>query len=168
MPTPEYSERRYYGPGSSPYQVVTDGCKLCSKCGESKPLEAFHPAKRASGRSAECRVCRRAMPSQHGEARRQVSREWYRRSGMDRIRTRLYGLSPEQYAELLAQQMGICAICGQPETREYRGHPMVLAVDHCHDTDEVRGLLCGKCNVAIGMLNHDIGLLDKARAYLER
>lgn len=149
-------------------QVVYEGCKLCSKCGKAKPVEDFSPnAKRSSGYSGQCKQCHRSLPSQQGPARRRVSREWYRRNGPARSRQALYGLSPEMYDEMLKRQGDVCAICGNPETRTYRGHPVSLAVDHCHETNEIRGLLCGNCNVAIGMLRHDVALLDKARNYLE-
>ena len=45
------------------------------------------------------------------------------------------------------QQRNVCAICGKPETAEHNGKPRWLAVDHCHDTGKVRGLLCGVVTV---------------------
>lgn len=152
----------------SPFQEVDEnGCKPCSKCGEAKPVAEFSRNKhRSSGYDAHCKKCHRRMPSQHGEARRKASRDWYRRNGMARLRQTLYGLTPDEYDALMEKQAGVCAICGEPETQTYQGNPKCLAVDHCHDTGAVRGLLCSKCNVAIGMLNHDLGLLDRARVYL--
>jgi hypothetical protein len=108
------------------------------------------------------------MPSQHGDARRRVSREWYRKNGMDRLRVKLYGITPEQYAEFLETQGGVCAICGLGESMKRRdGQLRPLSVDHCHSTGVVRGLLCANCNTAIGLLRHNVNLLDQARAYLE-
>lgn len=53
---------------------------------------------------------------------------------------RQYGLTPDQYDALFTQQGGVCAICkAEPKTKK-------LAVDHDHDTGEVRGLLCPRCN----------------------
>jgi len=48
------------------------------------------------------------------------------------------------------QQRNVCAICGKPETAERNGKPRSLAVDHCHDTEKVRGLLCGSYSPMIG------------------
>src|SRR5262245_50008280 len=72
---------------------------------------------------------------------------------------RRYGLSPAEYAALLAKQGGACAIC----RKRSKGR---LCVDHCHLTGTVRGLLCRKCNTALGYLNDDQASLVAALAYL--
>jgi hypothetical protein len=74
----------------------------------------------------------------------------------------------EQYEELLRQQNGVCAICGRPEIRTYNGKVKNLSVDHDHETGEVRGLLCYKCNLGIGQFEDSIELLDKAKKYLTK
>lgn len=79
---------------------------------------------------------------------------------------KLYGVTLEWYEEQHKKQNGLCAICGQPETAIIHGTPISLAVDHCHHTGKVRGLLCRACNNAIGALNHDVSLLSKAIDYL--
>lgn len=81
-----------------------------------------------------------------------------------------FGISLEYYYKLLDEQGNVCAICEQPETAidSKRGVPFSLAVDHKHETGVVRGLLCMKCNRAIGMLNDDTEILKKAIKYLER
>lgn len=62
--------------------------------------------------------------------------------------------------ELYASQAGLCAICGkEPEDRR-------LAMDHCHATGRVRGLLCMHCNVGLGMFKDNKEVLEKAIAYL--
>lgn len=58
---------------------------------------------------------------------------------------RTYGLSPDQYTELLAKQNGVCGICGNPPADGERLH-----VDHNHQTEDVRGLLCRDCNLYLG------------------
>lgn len=58
---------------------------------------------------------------------------------------RLYGISSEEYEELLIVQNGVCAICDKPELSGNR-----LAIDHCHRTGFVRGLLCVGCNRKLG------------------
>lgn len=60
-----------------------------------------------------------------------------------------YGLTQNQYDELLVLQGGGCAICGATEGNEKHKN---LFVDHCHDFGSVRGLLCGRCNLAISLL----------------
>jgi len=79
----------------------------------------------------------------------------------------VYGLARGDYAALLYQQDGGCAICGCPP----RGESHVsktLHVDHDHDTGLVRGLLCNACNHAIGHLRDDAALCRRAAEYLER
>lgn len=79
-----------------------------------------------------------------------------------------YGITPDQYAEMLRSQKGVCAICEQPETRILRGVVQILCIDHDHTTGNVRALLCNACNVGIGHLRDDPGLVAKAAAYLRR
>lgn len=64
-------------------------------------------------------------------------------------------------------QGGVCAICHKPETATRRGKLKALAVDHCHDTGLVRGLLCVECNTGIGKLREDTAILRSAIRYLE-
>lgn len=79
-----------------------------------------------------------------------------------------YGISLETYNELKESQQHVCAICGLPETAiDYRTKKIRdLAVDHNHDTGEIRGLLCTRCNTAIGLLQDDVVLLANAISYL--
>jgi len=87
-------------------------------------------------------------------------RRWYQ-SGGNRIlaasqRKRLYGLSDAAFNAMLKAQAGLCAMgCGKA----------AKAVDHCHVTGKVRGILCLGCNVGLGFYEL---LHDRAKAYLER
>lgn len=78
--------------------------------------------------------------------------------------TRKYGLTKAEFDLLLEQQGGVCAICAGPRS----GPGKRFHVDHCHDTGQVRGLLCGNCNTAIGLLGDDPERAEKAAAYLRR
>ena len=77
-----------------------------------------------------------------------------------------FGLSLEQVKDMEVHQNGLCAICGSPETRKLHGRHKRLAVDHCHKTGEVRGLLCGSCNTALGLFREDLDILASATSYL--
>lgn len=68
-----------------------------------------------------------------------------------------YGISLSEYNARKSAQQGVCAICGSAEK---------LYVDHDHATSEVRGLLCHKCNAAIGLMGEDPDVLRKAIEYL--
>jgi Recombination endonuclease VII len=74
---------------------------------------------------------------------------------------RNYGLTREQHRRLVEEQNGVCAICKQSSRR-------ALCVDHCHVTRQVRGLLCDKCNTALGLFDDDARRLLAAGAYLRR
>ena len=62
------------------------------------------------------------------------------------------------------QPGGLCLICKKPPL----GKHTRLGVDHCHATGRVRGLLCNRCNRAMGMFEDDPDLLVAAAAYLQR
>jgi hypothetical protein len=78
---------------------------------------------------------------------------------------KLYGIGLEDYNRMVEEQGGLCAICRRPPT--YTRRQVRFHIDHCHDTGTVRGLLCGQCNVGIGMFDHDPDRLKQAMAYLE-
>jgi hypothetical protein len=109
----------------------------------------------------------------HPEERKSAQAR-YREKYPDRLRNaylkKQYGITVEQYEEMLAAQGGACAICGRTEDGIHprTGKPRRLAVDHCHDTGRVRGLLCLACNSAIGLLRHDEEVLLLALEYLRR
>jgi hypothetical protein len=102
-----------------------------------------------------------------------ASRAWYHRNKEQHHLTvrrgdlnRLYGITPEQYAEMLEGQGFKCAICrtatpGGPKGARY------FSVDHCHEQGHIRGLLCMSCNTSIGKLNHNPATLRAAADYLE-
>lgn len=71
---------------------------------------------------------------------------------------RKYGLTPLAYQLLSDGQGGKCAICGE--------QPKVLMVDHDHNTKVIRGLLCGKCNKALGLFKDNGMFLSNATRYL--
>lgn len=76
-----------------------------------------------------------------------------------------YGINGKAYKELYAKQGKACAICKKPGDPTKR---LPLAVDHCHKTGIVRGLLCQKCNTGLGQFNDDPDILFEAVEYLER
>lgn len=74
-----------------------------------------------------------------------------------------YGISKEQFFDLLEGQDNKCALCGASFQSLAREH---LHIDHCHETGKIRGLLCMKCNVGLGMLGDNEKGLLKALRYL--
>jgi hypothetical protein len=88
----------------------------------------------------------------------------------DKILRRQYGITFEQYSQMLVNQGEICAICKQPEiVRDTRnGKLKDLSVDHCHETGYVRGLLCDCCNRGIGFLRDNAAICRAASDYLNK
>jgi Recombination endonuclease VII len=89
------------------------------------------------------------------EKGRRTAQEWRRRNP-DQLRLIqrrnhlrfYYGITPEEYDTILLAQGGGCGICGGPPN----GRGVHYHVDHDHDTGRVRGLLCNRCNHAVGLL----------------
>lgn len=77
-----------------------------------------------------------------------------------------YGLTLAEYDAILALQNNVCAVCKQPERKQIRGETVRLAVDHCHVTGKVRGLLCRDCNCSLGFLKEDVQTLRNLIDYL--
>lgn len=86
-----------------------------------------------------------------------------------RSRLRNYGITADEYAALLQEQQGVCALCGGPETSIVKGTVKALAVDHHHGSGKVRGLLCGKCNSGLHYIEA-LGMewARRAQDYLDR
>ena len=74
-----------------------------------------------------------------------------------------YDLSSEEYTRLVLAQNGVCAVCGKTTPGQRN-----LDVDHDHTTGEIRGLLCRKCNTALGLFQENSLITDKATVYLRR
>lgn len=134
--------------------------KPCNKCGLIKDLEDFGRRSDAvDGRRNECKSCRaindkRLYPK-------------YRKTNKDGHLKRKYNLTIQEYETMHAAQKGLCCICHKPETRTMNGRISDLVVDHAHDSKQVRGLLCQKCNSGLGMFKDSIDLLEKAAKYLK-
>lgn len=77
---------------------------------------------------------------------------------------RKYGLTMADFDALLESQGGVCAIC----KGDRNGPGSRFHVDHNHQTGVVRGLLCGRCNTAVGLLQDDPNIAEAAAAYLRR
>ena len=128
--------------------------KFCKDCGQTKPLDDFYKNRtQAQGRQAYCKPCWRLR------SQATYKRINYRHHRTSRLR-KLYGITMDDYDQLLAAQGGGCAICGGAD--EGRN----LAVDHCHDNSKVRGLLCRACNQGLGQFRDRPDLLNKAAQYL--
>ncbi len=119
-----------------------------------------------------CVVCERAFqPKQKRGVGRSYCSDTCR--GKARYRHRKFGTSQKYYADydvLFKKQDGKCAICGAPETIKdgRNGKCKKLALDHCHSSGKLRGLLCTGCNTGLGCFADDRHRLRAAITYLEK
>jgi hypothetical protein len=131
-----------------------------------KPLTEYyaHPGME-DGRLGNCKDCRRTYQRDKNDRLRddpkyRATRARYSRNGKLR---NTYGITPDEYEVLLAEQGGKCAICGTDDPG--RGSEF-FPVDHDHQTGERRGLLCHECNLGIAHFGDDPDRLLAAAAYL--
>jgi hypothetical protein len=138
----------------------------CAKCGETDKSKFTKNSAKSSGLQSYCKKC-------HNDA--QKARRLQRGYNFENLR-RCYRITVEKYNEMLIQQGGVCAICGEPETVVVRGRVINLAVDHDHSCCPgktscgkcVRGLLCRRCNWILARWRDDMKLFEKAISYLRR
>lgn len=102
-----------------------------------------------------CSACGEAEVFEYGKCRPCLARYKY----WHKVKQK-YGLTREDWDRLYADQDGRCALCLKARDE--------LVVDHCHETNVVRGLLCRGCNVALGKLGDNVESIMRVIAYLKR
>lgn len=139
---PDHSNR----PKKKPIKVREDGKVWCLGCTDYLPSSRFNKynnAKRGIVYAPRCKKCQSAF--QHAQRLRYA-----------------YGIDGEEYYRIFDYQNGVCYICQKKPNKKR------LAVDHNHDTGEVRGLLCKVCNRdIIGSAKDQIAFLERAIEYLK-
>lgn len=134
--------------------------KRCYSCGVNKPITEFSKNRtKKDGLQEYCKPCRSAHHQLKWKHRRpkattEQKRRWLLSS---------YGLTTDSYNALLKAQSNRCAICHSTDW----GKPSP-SIDHCHITGRVRGLLCNRCNRAMGMFRDNTDILFSAMKYLWR
>jgi len=126
----------------------------CKKCSDNLPLNNFYFNK--NGKYKRQNVCKKCMNIYD-----------YKTDKNSKLK-RAYGITLDEYEELLSKQDSKCAICGIDNNGKYRNKPRAFAVDHCHTTGKIRGLLCSDCNTGIGLLKDNINFLQSAIKYLNK
>lgn len=163
--------------------------KKCSRCGEMKKADDFYV--RGNGRlTSWCRPCHikatdeyrsrdpqrwKAYQKQYRSERREQMVKYsqaYKLRHPDRVRDQWYrtnyGIGLAQYEAMLADQGGRCAACQEvPPSDAKKASQRMLNVDHDHETGEVRGLLCSRCNRILGFAEDRPAVLLALVAYLD-
>jgi len=163
--------------------------KLCIKCKKRKPIKEFYKNKRRlDGLCAYCKACAKSYNVKYYTIHRKKmlrrSRKWnklnpekvakaiknYGKVHPEKVKERgrnqhlkKYKLTTKEYNRMVKAQGGVCAICGEPERMQ-----RALSVDHDHFTGEVRGLVCSRCNSAMGFADDSPMRLRKMADYIER
>jgi len=96
-----------------------------------------------------------------------INKRWYHKRGGKLIMKKYnlkahYGLSLKDYEKILEKQDNKCACCGI----DFKHTPGYPSIDHNHETDEIRGILCTNCNLGLGNFHDDISKLQRAIDYL--
>ncbi len=126
--------------------------KFCPRCKLTLPASDFHKTSEWAKRKRFAPWCKKCM--------RKWSREYAKSDKFrDSYFRKTYGITLKDYNNLLAKQNNCCAICGN--------QPDLLVVDHNHETQQIRGLLCHKCNLILGMCREDLQHFKNFIQYLE-
>lgn len=159
-------------------ELSTSDVKVCTKCKIEKPESEFTKSMLGrGGLRSQCKSCikiydatKRKTYRQTEEckiAKRKIHKKYKLSAAGKEVveNNRLkctFGITLKDYHTILKDQNNGCAICGTKTP----GGQGKFHVDHCHDTGKVRGLLCNRCNPALGLFNDNISLLLKAIQYL--
>lgn len=140
--------------------------KKCSKCKLEKQLSEFHNNRaQKDGKDNNCQQCCRSR-YHRDKVKRLAKRKAYYEKNKEviSIKNNRAGASLDKFNQLFLDQEGKCAICGLHQEQM----PRRIAVDHNHDTGEIRGLLCDTCNRGLGLLRDNIEVLENAIKYLKK
>lgn len=127
--------------------------KTCNRClSEKEDEEFFKDSRNPKKTRSQCKKC----CNEGGNSRR------HRYSDKIRNRTleRKYGITLQDVDNLTKNQNNKCKICQEEITKKN------IAVDHCHETGKIRGVLCKLCNTGLGAFADDICLVQRAASYL--
>lgn len=149
------------------------GNKKCTKCNLVKSNNEFYWHKTTNRYNSECKECTKKAVKKYREIHKEKIIEIRNRYKEKRKKIRYkvdrksylkskYKITEEQYKIMYNQQNGLCLICNK-----YVEYPK-LCIDHSHKNNKIRGLICRKCNLGIGIFEENIENLQKAIIYLRR
>jgi hypothetical protein len=139
--------------------------RICSKCGDKKYVSKWYrPKEKNKKKKWVCSRCRDKKYIIKKEKRHQNFKPGTREYRRDNFLMFMYGISLMDYNALVLSQNNRCKICGKHRDEQKND----LHVDHNHVTNEIRGLLCQDCNMALGYVHDNIDILLNAIRYLEK
>jgi len=155
--------------------------KKCGKCQTLKSLQSFAKDKqRKDGLTCSCKSCRNPQAKtwrdknpkrvkEINDKSKQNRKEYYdnperKLKNRSRELEKRLGITHTEYESILASQGGVCAIC---KRYKITSNNKYMAIDHCHSTLKIRGVLCNWCNRALGLLEDNIEFFNSAIKYLE-
>jgi hypothetical protein len=169
-----------------------NGLHTCSMCKVTKHVSAFSYRDKSRGKlQARCKGCcaiefkryrsanldkfrgyKHMESPEDQERRRELRRQRkaaapeqeFQRYRKNHLKAQ-FGITPEDYDRMYAEQNGVCVVCGTASPGRSSSY---FHVDHCHATNVVRGLLCNGCNLGLGHFKDDKERLSAAIAYLEK
>jgi len=131
--------------------------KMCIRCKELKDLSKFeNHSTSKDGKRNQCSSCRYKIRLEREPNYYNKQRNWNL--------LKRYGITLEDYNQMLLDQNNVCAICQKQNDHNHK----LLFVDHNHKTGALRGLLCHNCNIILGNAKDDPEILRAALAYLSR
>lgn len=164
--TPEHNAK--IGAALRARGVGQSSTKHCPKCDKDLPRSEFGVRSNGYARSY-CLLCERAYNAaksrKYWDAHPEM-RPKQRESNRKAQFKRKYGITLEDYDNMLAEQDSKCAICRSPDIGD--ASRQFLYVDHCHDSQKIRGLLCSPCNLGLGAFKDNIEFLESAIGYLKK
>lgn len=148
------------------------GTKVCRKCGKNRQYRSYHKDKtRRDGHHAVCKYCRCKYGGRVPYKKCETCGKSFKPANLQAIaqkycsymcsphsNTRL-DLTSQEWWDKYNEQDGSCEICGDNDCK--------LVVDHDHETNCIRSLLCNRCNIGLGAFKDNPKLMNKAASYID-
>ncbi len=128
--------------------------KTCKVCGVEKNISDFYTGRK------DCKDCKNSAARKRWAENIEASTR-YKKRARERAKERRYGITQEQFDQMLIDQDNKCGVCNIEFKNTKSTH-----IDHCHKTNKVRGLLCSDCNMALGQFYDNVELMNNAINYL--
>lgn len=118
--------------------------RICRVCEVEKELSDYYKPRPNGSERKECKECHSKYYKNKWKGDNGEYKKARLKAGRKYLLREKYGITLEQYDDMLNSQGGVCAICSSPPKRYH------LSVDHCHETGDIRGLICRSCNFGLG------------------